>query len=260
MYLIDTHCHLNDVEAFPNVDEVVRDADDMDVKKLLVVGIDRETNAKAIDLAEKHETVYAIVGWHPNYAKTWDSKYLKNLEEYYNHPKVVAIGEIGLDYYWDYATKEEQEKCFRDQLVLARDIDAPVVFHCREALDALLSLLESEPIHPYLFHCFSGDASDANRALNLGAYFGVDGPITYKKNDDLREVIKSLPKDRIVLETDAPWLTPVPHRGKTNVPEYLVYINRELAKLWDCTEEESGRISTENALQFFPKLESSVGR
>ncbi len=258
MWLIDTHCHLNDYEAFPDPSKVIKHADDVDVKELIVIGIDAETNERAVDLAEKFENVFAVVGWHPNYAKSWKSSYLKTLEAFYSHQKVCAIGEIGLDFHWDYATTNEQVKCLNDQLDLAETLDSSIVIHCRDAYPDLLSVLETRKHLRYLFHCFSGNKEDAERCMKLDVYYGVDGPITYKKNDALREIVGLLPKNRLLLETDSPWLTPTPYRGKQNFPEYLVYINNKIAEIWQCSPESSARICSENTYRFFPKMKSEI--
>ena len=136
-----------------------------------------------------------------------------------SHPKVVAFGEVGFDFYWDKSTPEQQERCFKDHLDLGAKHSKPVVFHCRDANDELLTHLEARPPLRYLFHCFSGDAGHARRATTLDAYFGFDGPLTYPKNEALRGIARSVPRDRIVIETDSPYMSPVPHRGKPNRPE-----------------------------------------
>ena len=218
---------------------------------MALVGIDFETSRRAIELAEQHEGVYAVVGWHPNSASKWSGAMFRELEEVSKHPLAVAIGEIGLDYHWDFATSEQQKDCLIDQLDLASQLKKPVVFHCRKAYDDLLDILESRPAHDYLFHCFSGDDSHAKRVDRLGSIIGVDGPLTYKKSDELRALCKRWPQDRVVLETDSPYLSPEPYRGKPNHPSYLPYINQALAKCWDITPEESAKQTFKNGQRFF---------
>ncbi len=249
--LIDTHCHLNDVEAFPNPEEVLARAIQSGVDRLIVVGVDEETSVKAVELADDHANVFAAVGWHPNYASKYSTKKLQVLEPLLQHPKTVALGEIGLDFHWDFATLEQQEACLRDQIELSRELNKPLIFHCREAHDALLAILERQQLERFVLHCFAGTNADAARAVALGAYFGVDGPITYKKADELREIIKELPRDRIVIETDSPWLAPHPFRGKTNEPANLVLVNRALAGCLEIEESDSAALTTGNAERLF---------
>jgi TatD DNase family protein len=251
LILVDTHCHLNLADKFPDPSKAIREARDAGVTRMIVVGIDVALSRLALDIAEAHDGVFAIVGVHPNYANDYKPSDLTQIEEMLKHPKAVAIGEIGLDYHWDYATPEQQRKALFDQLDLAESTGKPVVFHCREAYPDLLSLLEKRKHLKWLFHCFAGDLHDAARAAKIGAWFGVDGPITYPKADDLREVVKSLPRDRIVIETDAPYLSPAPFRGKPNHPSYVRFVNAGLAATLGLELEECAEMTTKNAEAFF---------
>lgn len=260
--LIDTHCHLNLTEHYPDPGAEVEFARKMGVERLVVIGIDIDSSLVALELAERFDEIYAVVGIHPNHAATYEPTMVHRLESLLQHPKAVAIGEIGLDYHWDYATREQQYGALRDQLALADHMSAPVVFHCREAYGDLLDVLEQRmfrPNHPgMLLHCFAGDREDARRAVELNCYFGVDGPLTFKSAVDFRELVKSLPRDRIVIETDSPYLTPVPFRGKPNRPGYVAYVSNMLASLWELSTEESAAITTENALRFFGQAKLGV--
>lgn len=249
--LIDTHCHLNVEKDFPDPYAALADAQAAGVSHCILVGVDLESSQRAVQLAEESEGFYAVIGWHPNYTCDYTPDALPHFESLAASPRVVAIGEIGLDYHWHYATPEQQARALIDQLELAERVDLPVVFHCREAYPDLLAILEARPVRPYLFHCFAGSREGARRAIELGAYFGVDGPITYKKAEDLRAVVADLPRDRVVIETDSPYMTPAPHRGKPNTPTYLPLINEGLAAVWDVDREEAARITTENAQRFF---------
>ena len=249
--LIDTHCHINLPEYFSNPDEEVALALENDVRVLIAVATDMESSRRAVQLAEHHAGVYAVVGWHPNSAARYEPDSIEELATMCTHPKVVAIGEIGLDYHWDYATKDQQFLALTDQLNLAVRVGKPVVFHCREAYADLLALLESRPPHPYLMHCFAGDADDARRCVALDCYFGVDGPISYKKANDLRDVVRSLPHDRLVIETDAPFLSPEPYRGKQNRPAHVIHVNRALASCLGLPETSTAELTTANAVRFF---------
>ena len=251
MRLIDTHCHLNDSKAFPEPADAVREANEAGVERMVVVGVDEESSRRALRLAEEIDCVYAVVGWHPTSAGEYTQEGLTQIETMLEHPKAVALGEIGLDFYWDRTTPEQQYACLRDQLELAARTGASVVFHCRDAYDELLSLLEGRDPVPYLFHCFGGDFAQAERAVALGGYFGVDGPISYPKNDDLRSVFAGLPRDRILVETDSPYMAPVPHRGKRNRPAWAVYVNDALAGALGITPGECAELTTANAERFF---------
>lgn len=252
--MIDTHCHLNDREAFPEPERIVDEARAAGVVALIVIGVDLESSAYAVELAERFSDVFATVGHHPNYAQSFNDQALQAYAEWLKHPKVVGLGEIGLDFHWDFASPEQQSTALAAQAELARSWGGPTVFHCREAYPELLRWLESNPVPRPHFHCFAGDAAQAEQALRLGATFGVDGPITYKKADDLRAVMRGIGIDHLVLETDAPWLSPVPYRGKPNHPAYLRNIAEGLAHTLELEVEEIARRTTENALRFFPKL------
>lgn len=249
--LIDTHCHLNDPEAFPDPDAELALCRENHVESLIVVGTQPEDWRRAVALAERFEMVYAIVGWHPNYTADYDPATLAELETLLAHPKVVALGEIGLDYHWDFAPRDIQHRALQDQLDLAARLGMPVVFHARKAYSDLLDVLEARGAHPYLFHCFAGTVEEARRGVALGGYFGVDGPITYKKADELREVIASIPDDRIVVETDAPYMSPVPFRGKPNRPAYVKFVNEGLARALSIEADACAALTTANARAFF---------
>lgn len=251
MELFDTHCHLNLEESFPDPDTAIEEAWQAGVTRLCVVGIDLESGLRALELADRHEQVYAIVGWHPNSADDFDAEALRLVREMLTHPKAVALGEIGLDYHWDFAMKEQQLECLVQQLDLAEDLGLPVVFHCREAYGDLLDLLEARPIRPYLFHCFSGSLEVAGRALELGGILGFDGPITYKKGEETRSLLAGLGEEQFVLETDSPYLTPEPFRGKPNRPALLPYVNTAAAACRGMSVEACAAATTANARRFF---------
>lgn len=251
MRLIDTHCHLNDAKAFPDVGQTLAEARDAGVERVVVVGIDTESSRRALEIAESHEGVYAVVGWHPTSAAAYSSRELVEIEAMLASPRAVAIGEIGLDFYWDKSTPEQQYACLGEQLDLASRTGHPVVFHCRDAYDELLSVLEGRARLPYLFHCFAGDSAQAERALALGALLGVDGPITYPKNDAMRSLFSGVPRDRVVVETDSPYMAPVPFRGKANRPAWVVHVNAALAGCWGISAEECAALTTANAERFF---------
>lgn len=249
--LIDTHCHLNLKDKFPDPTATVTEAAEAGVARLIVIGVDVASSRVALELADKFDGVYGVVGVHPNYTNDYQPSQIKDIEELLKHPKALAIGEIGLDHHWNYATDEQQKAALFDQLDLAEATGKPIVFHCREAYPELLDLLEKRTKLPWLFHCFAGDATDAQRANALDAYFGVDGPITYPKSDDLRDIVRTLPQNRIVIETDAPYLTPVPFRGKPNRPAYVLFTNAALASCLAIEPGECALMTTANAERFF---------
>jgi len=254
MRMIDTHCHLNFQEHFPDPLLAIDEARAAGVDRLIVVGCDTDSSKRALDLAHAHEGVYAVVGWHPTYTKDFTASGLDAIEAMLEDPKAVAIGEIGLDFHWDYATPEQQYVALEAQLDLATRKDAPIVFHCRKAYPELLEVLERRGPGRYLFHCFSGTADEAKRALALNAYFGFDGPITYKNAGPTRDLIKDLPRDRVLIETDSPYMPPEPHRGKPNKPAWVALVNAKLASVWGVSVEDAAAMTTANAERFFPRL------
>ncbi len=249
--LIDTHCHLNDDKAFPDPRAEIDAALAAGVERLIVVGTGPKDWERAVAMAEAFSEVWAIVGWHPNYTAEYDPSSLVRLKELLGHPRVLALGEIGLDYHWDYADRTIQYTALRDGLDLAAELGKPVVFHAREAYSDLLDVLEKRPPHPYLFHCFAGNAEEGARAVALGAKFGVDGPVTYSKAEELREVLRSLPFENLVVETDAPYMSPVPYRGKPNRPAHVREVTQGLAKALGRPFEEVAARTTATARAFF---------
>ena len=249
--LIDTHCHLNDAKAFPDPGREIDAALAQGVERFVVVGTAPDDWERAVTLAEGHPEVWAIVGWHPNYTADYDPGTLGRLRELLDHPRVLALGEIGLDYHWAYAERTVQHAALRDGLDLAVERGKPVVFHAREAYTDLLDVLEARPPHPYLMHCFAGTAEEGARAAALGCRFGVDGPVTYPKAEGLRAVLRTLPYESLVVETDAPYMSPVPFRGKPNRPANVRHVAEGLAKALDRPYEEVAERTTRTAREFF---------
>jgi TatD DNase family protein len=252
MEWIDTHCHLNLPEHFPDPAAAVASAVEAGVTRMVVIGIDRASSELAVSLASRFDEVYATVGFHPTETAGFEPSWLGAIRNLAAGPKVVAIGEIGLDFYWDRSSPADQEVALMAQLDLAEDLGLPVVYHCREAYDALLSILERRPVLVRQdFHCFAGDSAQAPRASALGAWFGVDGPVTYKNADSLRSVVRGLPRERVMVETDAPFLTPHPFRGKPNAPAMIPLIGARLAEVWGSSVEEVAASTTRAACEFF---------
>jgi TatD DNase family protein len=230
--LADTHCHL-DLEHFDgDRSAVVERARDAGVRRILVPGIDLAACRRALALAEQYAEVYAAVGIHPNESEGFSGETVAALRDLARHPKVVAVGEIGVDLYWKRVAVEAQERAFRDQLALADELGLPVIIHDREAHAEVMRVLrEQAPPAGVVLHSFSGDAPMAEAAVAAGYYLGVDGPLTYKKNDGLRAIFARAPEARILVETDAPYLTPQPRRGQRNEPAFVRFVAEKLAEV-----------------------------
>jgi TatD DNase family protein len=240
--IADTHCHL-DFDAFNgDRDAVISRARDVGIVRILNPGVDLNSSRRAIELAEKYEEVFVACGVHPNDARSWDEDTLRALKQIANHPKTVAIGEIGLDYYRDRAPREMQKQIFVQQLALATEMGLPVVIHNRQAADDTMDLLSAwhadlvasgSPLaeNPGVLHSFSSDREVARRANELNFVIGITGPITYRNAEDLRQIIKSIPMAALLVETDAPFLTPQPRRGERNEPAYVTWVVEKIAAI-----------------------------
>lgn len=253
--LVDTHCHLDDESFLADIDEVVSRAVEVGVGRIIVPAIDRDNIHDVLKLATRFEGVYGAVGIHPNSAASWQDEWLHELRSLANRRKVVAIGEIGLDYYWDKTPATVQRRAFRLQLDLAAELSLPVIIHNRDASADVIEHLAASPLNgrdrPGVLHSFSGDWAMAEAVLEMGFYLGFTGPLTYKKADSLREIAARAPLDRILIETDAPYLTPHPFRGRRNEPAYVRMVGERLAELRGLSLEDIGRITTANAERLF---------
>src|SRR5438105_3821225 len=258
MPFVDSHCHIDGPEYDDDRDEVIARARGAGVTTMLNVGTgDPNSGAfeRAVELAENHENIYAAIGVHPHDAKLFDDAAetrLTNLVKRNN--KVIAWGEIGLDYHYDHSPREVQREVFRRQLKIARDLSLPVVIHSREADDdTIIALREELSAHDRagVLHCFGGSLQMAREAIALGFYISFAGNLTFKKADDLREIARQLPLDRLLVETDCPYLTPVPYRGKRNEPARVIETAKRLAQLHGVDEDQVGRITSENFRQLF---------
>lgn len=252
--LIDTHCHL-DFERFDgDRDEVVARALAQGVGRIVVPAVDLGNCAKVVALAERYEGVYAAVGVHPNSSAGWQASWLGVLRDLARHPKVVAIGEIGLDYYWDRSPKGTQWRALSAQLELANELGLPVIVHNRESdVDVVRVLAEGAwgGPRPGVLHSFSTTYDVAKQVLDMGYYLGFTGPVTYKKADGLRDVAGRVPLDRILVETDAPFLAPQKYRGKRNEPAYVRLVAERLAALHKVSYGVMAEQTTANAVALF---------
>lgn len=252
MPLFDTHAHYDAEQFDEDRDEVLDALAQSDVGLVVNPGCDITSSRMAVSLAEKYSYIYAAVGIHPEECGGFTEAELKELRELAKHPKVVAIGEIGLDYYWEEnPPKEFQQMVFRRQLELAQEMNLPVIIHDREAHGDSMDIIREYPEVRGVFHCFSGSPEMAQELLKRGWYLGFDGPITYKNARRAPEVAAITPLDRIVIETDSPYLSPVPNRGKRNDSRNLPYVVEKLAEWKGITVDEMERITWENGLKLY---------
>jgi TatD DNase family protein len=232
--MIDSHCHLDFPDFDEDRDEVLARAGEAGVTTIINPGTDLESSRRALALTERYDNVYAAVGVHPHDASTLDRQALAELRQLASHPKVVAIGEIGLDYYRDLSPRAQQRAAFQAQLALAADLDRPVIIHQRESADDVMAALRDWATGGYpgcVLHAFSGDEAMADEAVSLGFFIGVGGPLTFKNARRLPEIVAGLPLSCLLVETDAPYLAPHPYRGKRNEPAYVALVVKRLAEL-----------------------------
>jgi TatD DNase family protein len=248
---IDSHAHLDD-RAFDCDRASVIARCSEEGMGILSIGASLRSSHAAIRLAKRYRNMWATVGVHPHSAKTVDSAAMAELKTLAQDDLVVAIGEIGLDYYRDLSPRDQQRDAFAQQLDLATELKLPICLHNRESTDDLLAILKNmATTHCGVVHSFLGDRTLAESFLSLGFHLGVGGPLTYPKNGALREAVKHAPLDRILLETDCPYLTPVPYRGRRNEPLYVKYVAEEIAKLKGLEIEDVARQTTENTIRVF---------
>jgi len=251
---IDVHCHLNFLEI--PADQAVEQAKKAGVERIVTIGTCPDDHPVVLDLIQKFPNeVYGTLGVHPHDAKLYNDGVEAFLKQNLQHPQVVAVGEIGLDYYYENSPQDVQKEAFRRQLQLALDHDLPVEIHTRDAEEDTIQILkEFGGKIKGLVHCFTGTQWLANEALALGLNISISGVVTFKKADELREVCRNLPLDRMHVETDAPFLAPVPKRGSKNLPEYVVHTAEFVAQLKNISIDELADVTKKNALQIFPKL------
>lgn len=254
--MIDTHAHLNDPKFADDLDDVLARAKKAGVERIVVCGYDLPSSRTAVEMAERYESVYASVGVHPHDASHFDDHTLTELKEFSRCSKVIAIGETGLDFHYNFSPREAQNEAFKAHVALAGELGLPIIVHSRESnFEALQVLRETTAnIWGCVFHCFSGDEHFAREVLGMGFYIGIGGPITYKASEKLRKVVEMCPCDRLLLETDCPYLAPVPHRGKRNEPAYVRYVLEEVARVKGITFEELEEITTANARELFTRM------
>lgn len=249
MRLVDTHCHL-DNEKFDEDRLDVIDRIKGNLEFCVNIGYDLTSSKKSLELAKKYDFIYAVIGVHPIDIAEYDEEIEKELELLAKNSKVVAIGEIGLDYHWMTEAKEIQQERFRRQLELAKRLNKPVVIHTRDAMEDTVNILKEYPNITGVIHCYPGSLETAKQLVDR-FYLGIGGTLTFKNSKKIVEVVKTIPLDRIVIETDCPYLTPEPFRGKRNEPIYVEYIAKKIAEIKEITVEDVAKITTENAKKLY---------
>lgn len=258
MQLFNTHSHVDSADHFTDDrEQVLARAQEMGVTRLMVIGCSPDSIPTAMALAERYDWVYASIGIHPTDSLHWSPEVEAIIRQGLQNPKVRAIGEIGLDYYWkDSAPVAHMQEVFRTQIRLARELKRPIVIHDRDAHEDVVRILEEEHAEDVggILHCFSADWAIAERALALGFHLGIGGTVTYKSNTVVQDVVRRMPLERLVLETDDPYLAPVPFRGKRNEPGYVKYVAEFVAGLRELAVDELATITTTNGLRVFGLL------
>jgi len=260
MIFVDSHCHIDGAEFDADREDVIKRASDAGVKMMLVVGTgdaaDFENFSRVVRLAEKHENIFASVGVHPHDAKTFDAESERRLIELASESeKVVAWGEIGLDFYYDHSPPKLQKEIFRRQIQIAEELDLPIIIHSRDAdvetVEILTEECESENFRGGIMHCFGGTAEMAEKLMNVGFMISFAGNVTFKKAENLRDAARIVPLDKLLIETDAPYLAPIPFRGKRNEPMFVVETAKFLADFYNVDLEVLAKATTQNFRQLF---------
>jgi TatD DNase family protein len=255
--LIDTHTHLDDARYDDDRETMIARAREAGVDTFITIGCDLATSKAAVELADRYPFVYASIGVHPHEVRHIGDDWYDDLRRLAQHPKVVAYGEIGLDYHYNHSPPKLQRERFREQILLARELNLPVIIHTREAQEDTVAILEEEQAGTTggVFHCFTGDAWLAKDGLDLGFYLSFSGVVTFQNATMLREIVKTVPLDRMLIETDCPYLTPAPHRGKRNEPAYVKLVADTIAAVKSgaspVSAEEIGRLTAANARRLF---------
>jgi TatD DNase family protein len=251
--LFDTHVHLNADQFEEDVEDVITRAKETGVANMVVVGFDEKTINRALELVQTYDFLYAAVGWHPVDAIDMKDDHLVWLEELSDHPKVVALGEMGLDYHWDKSPKEIQKDVFRKQIRLAKKVKKPIIIHNREADQDIVNILKEEEAKDVggIMHCFGGSVEIAKECLAMNFHISLGGPVTFKNAKRPKQVAKEIPLERLLIETDCPYLAPHPYRGKRNEPAYVKLVAEQIAELKEMEYEEVAKQTTKNAKKLF---------
>lgn len=248
-YLIDTHAHIDMLDE--SVEETLALMKEAGVEKAIIPSVELKTLDKVVEIADANPNIYAMVGLFPSESKDYNDEVEEKFINLAKSDKIVAVGEIGLDYYWDTSYVDLQKEVFRKQLKLAQKLDLPVAIHNREAHKDTFDILKEQNCKRVLYHCFSGSVEYMRECVKQGWYIALGGVVTFKNAVKMKDVAKEVPLDKLMLETDSPYLTPVPYRGKPNKPAYVRYVAEEIAKLRNIPVEEIIGATTENAERFF---------
>lgn len=250
--LFDTHAHLDD-EAFDiDREEVIENIRNSPVGRIVNIGSSLKSSVRSVELAQDHDFIYAAVGIHPHEANALTADAITQIIQLTRHPKVVAIGEIGLDYYYDFAPRNVQQRCFIEQIQLAKELALPFVIHSRDATKDTYDILnEYAKDTRFVLHCYSQSREMVQQYVKLGGYISFAGTLTFKNATNLKEAIHAVPLDRLLIETDSPYLSPVPKRGQRNNPTYVQYVAAEAARLLNISFEQISNITTKNAHTFY---------
>ena len=252
MSYIDTHCHIY-MDCFDDDrDDVIQRAIDNGVERMICIATDLPSSEKCLKIAEEYPQVFATAGIHPHQAKNAPSNYLHELEQFYQHSKVVAVGEIGLDFYYNLSDEKDQVTIYHEQLELAKSVNLPTVVHCRESDDKILTGIIESNNNYGVIHCFASTFTFSQKILNTGFHLSFTGLITFVKT--LENVVKETPLSKMMIETDSPYLAPIPHRGKRNEPLYVKHVAEKIAEVKNKTVEDVVSQTTDNAKLFFKKL------
>ena len=259
MLIIDSHCHLQYPDFAEDFTQILANAQDNNVGLMLVVAVNAECPAKIANLITSHNNIYGTVGIHPHEVKQYSINEIEGiLDQYAQHQKIVGIGETGLDLYYELSDYKQQVKSFEAHIEASRKYDLPVIIHTRSADQQTMDILSSEMKNQEftgVIHCFTGSKELAWKALDLGLYISLSGIITFKKSEELQDIVQGLPIDRLLVETDSPYLAPVPFRGKRNEPSYTLHVVEKLADLHNLTVKEVAEITTLNFFRLFNKVE-----
>ena len=247
---IDTHCHIED-QYYGDIDTLIEEIKKSNVSKIIVNGCNMESNLKVLELVSKYDIVYGALGFHPTELEDYDESCLVWLEKHINDSKIVAVGEIGLDYHYDDTDKSKQVNVFKKQLEIAQKYKKPIIIHSRDAIQDTYDILSKYRLVGGSIHCFSGSLEIAKRFINLGYMIGVGGVCTYKNSKIIKDVIKNIDLEYILLETDAPYLTPEPYRGLQNSSKYIPVIAKKIAELKDVSLDKVGEATSNNANRCF---------
>ncbi len=244
--LIDTHCHL-EKQYYENMDEVIQRMPGI----MITAGCDRDSNKEVLEIINKNKSIYGVIGIHPEFVDNYQEEDLKWIEEHIQDSKIVGIGEVGLDYHYDESSKEKQKELFEKQIVLAKKYNKAVVVHSRDAILDTYELMMKYPDVKYILHCYGSSIEMARRFLSLNIKFGIGGVVTFKNGEKLKEVVREIPLSYLLLETDSPYLTPEPFRGKKNEPSYTEIVASKIAEIKKISKEKVIEETAQNAISQF---------